>query len=101
MKTALVVGLVVAVYAPSVVVTLALSVFVVTNLALSAFGPVFGPVLLASFAEYWGVGALFFHNFALLFWSFVLATGLVLAAVIVVVWRIIHGSSRYASKCNG
>ena len=86
MKTALVVGLVVAVYA--LVVTLALSVFVV-NLALSAFGPVFGPVLLASFAEYWGVGALF--SFALLFWSFVLATGLVLAAVIVVVWRILQG----------
>ncbi len=86
MKTALVVGLVVAVYA--LVVTLSLSAFVVT-LALSAFGPVFGPVLLASFAEYWGVGALF--SFSLLFWSFVLATGLVLAAVIVVVWRILQG----------
>ncbi len=72
MKTALVVGLVAVVFA--LVVTLAL--------------PVFGPVL-DQFAESWVGGALF--SSWLLFWSFVLSTGLVLAAVIVVVWRILQG----------
>ena len=74
MKTALVVGLVVIVFA--LVVTLALS--------LGVFGPV-----LDQFAESWVVGALF--SSFLLFWFSVLFTGLVLAAVIVVVWRILQG----------
>ena len=73
MKTALVVGLVVVVYA--LVVTLTL--------------PVVGPVLLVPFAESWAVGALF--SSWLLFWSFVLSTGLVLAIVSVVAWRVLQG----------
>ena len=72
MKTALLVGLVVVVFA------------LVVTLALPAFGP-----MLDQFAESWVVGALF--SSWLLFWSSVLFTGLVLAAVIVVVWRILQG----------
>ena len=70
MKTALVILLVVIVYA--LVVTLTL--------------PVFGPEL-DRFAESWVVGALF--SSWLLFWSFVLFTGLALAAVVVVPFRIL------------
>ena len=71
MKTALVVMLVVVTYA--LVVTLAI--------------PVFGPRFLDQFAESWLVGALF--TSWLFFWSFVLLTGLALAAVIVVAGRIL------------
>ena len=70
MKTALVVLLVVVIYA--LVVTLAI--------------PVFGPRL-DRFAESWILGALF--SSWLLYWSFVLVTGLALAFVIVVAWRIL------------
>ena len=69
-KTALVVLVVVVGFA--LVVTLAL--------------PVFGPVL-NRFAETWVVGALF--SSFILFWSVVLFMGLVLAAVVVVGWRVL------------
>ena len=72
MKTALVVVVVVLVVA--LVVTLAL--------------PVFGPVL-SRFSHSWVIGALF--SSWLLFWSLVLFTGLVSAAVIIVAWRILKG----------
>ena len=81
MKTALVVLLVVVAYA--LVVTLAI--------------PVFGPGL-DQFAESWVVGALF--SSGLLFWSFVLFTGLALAAVIVVAFRILKARS-VAFRRNG
>ena len=70
MKTALVVMLVVVTYA------------LVVTLAISVFGSG-----LDQFAESWVVGALF--SSWLLFWSFVLFTGLALAAVIVVAFRIL------------
>ena len=70
MKTARMVLLVVVVYA--LVVTLAI--------------PVFGPGL-DQFAESWVVGALF--SSWVLFWSFVLFTGLALAAIVVVAFRIL------------
>ncbi len=72
MKTALVVLSIVVIYA--LVVTLAI--------------PVFGPRFLDQFAESWLVGALF--SSSLFFWSFVLLTGLALAAVIVVAFRILR-----------
>ena len=74
MKTALVVLLVVVTYA--LVVTLTI--------------PVFLPIVVDRFglAESWVVSAIF--NSFLLFWFFVLVTGLALAAVIVVAWRILH-----------
>jgi hypothetical protein len=75
MKTALMVMFVVVVY--TVVVILALPVFIFP--VLDRFG----------FAESWVVGAIF--NSWLLFWSCVLFTGLVLAVVIVVGWRILKG----------
>ena len=72
MKTALVVMLVVVAYA--LVVTLAI--------------PVFGPALdRAGLTELWVVGAIL--NSFLLFWSFVLFTGLALAAVFIVSFRIL------------
>lgn len=73
MKTALVVMLVVATYA--LVVILAI--------------PMFLPIVVDRFglAESWVVGAVF--SSFLLFWSFVLVTGLALAAVIVMAWRIL------------
>ena len=81
MKTALVVMFVASVY--TVVFILAL--------------PVFLPVVVDRFglAESWVVGAIF--NSFLLFWFFVLFTGLVLAAVIVVGWRVlkVRGATRY------
>ena len=70
MKTSLVVVLVVVVYA--LVVTLAI--------------PMFGPGL-DQFGSSWVVGALF--SSWLLFWSFVLFTGLALAAIVVVTFRIL------------
>ena len=80
MKTALVVMFVVVVY--TVVFILALPVFVFPVLDRSGF------------AESWVVGAIF--NSFLLFWSFVLFTGLVLAVVIVVGWRVlkVRGATR-------
>ena len=72
MKTALVVMVVV--LAVALVVTLA--------------PPVYGPVL-NRYAGSWVIGA-FFSSW-LLFWSFVLFTGLVLAVVIIVAWRILKG----------
>ena len=74
MKTALVVMFVVVVY--TVVFTLAL--------------PVFLPVVVDRFdlAESLVVGAIF--NSWLLFWSFVLFTGLVLGVVIIVGWRVLN-----------
>ena len=77
MKTALVVLLVVVTYA--LVVTLTISVF---------------DLRLDPFAESWVLRALF--SSFLLFWSFVLVTGLALAAVIVVAWRILN--ARYAAS---
>ena len=72
MKTALVVMVVV--LAVALVVTLA--------------PPVYGPVL-NRYSGSWVIGALF--SSWLLFWSFVLFTGLVLAVVIIVAWRILKG----------
>ena len=73
MKTALLIMFVVVVWA--VVVILALPVFI--GPALGRFG----------FAESWVVVAIF--NSFLLFWFSVLFTGLALAVVIVVVWRVL------------
>ena len=74
MKTALVVMCVVVVYTVVFVLTL----------------PVFLPVVVDRFGlgESWVLGAIF--NSVLLFWSFVLFTGLVLALVIVVGWRVLN-----------
>ncbi len=62
-----------------------LVVVVVAALVVALALPVFGPVL-NRFADTWVVGALF--SSWLLFWSFVLFLGLVLAVVIVVGWRV-------------
>ena len=65
---------------------LVLVVVVVFGLVVTWALPMFGPVL-DRFAESWVVVALF--SAWLLFWSFVLFAGLVLAAVIVLGWRVL------------
>ena len=67
---------------------------VVVALAVALALPVFGPVL-NRFADTWVVGALF--SSWLLFWSFVLFPGLVLAVVIVVGWRVFLRAFRATS----
>ena len=60
---------------------------VVVALVATLAVPVYAPVL-NRFGDTWVVGAIF--NSLLLFWSSVLFTGLVLAVVIVVGWRVLN-----------